>query len=273
MGCVDDVEVAGHLSPPDGEDKNLHRHVDVNDKSLRHRSHRAVEWCEVSALAAHLEVQVIVGRRGIEPTRAGFVGESNTVLALADILVDVRGVVRHRRSEDLRRQPDCEIKRGRALTVGKRAESIDREQSSECCACPWEARAVIGADLWRRFPLTRGEPGRQHVGDVPGGDSSQCHLDVGEPLELVFAQLSESHDLARFGECIRRIVRQRGCDYVAIDREVALVAEETRAVRSNREPDGRVVVDTRWGQRVVSELLTSVDDSLRALDVGEARAD
>src|SRR5207237_6206231 len=44
VGCVDDVEVAGHLSPPDGEDKNLHRHVDVNDKTLRHRSHRAVEW-------------------------------------------------------------------------------------------------------------------------------------------------------------------------------------------------------------------------------------
>ena len=171
----------------------------------------------MSAFAAHLEVHVIVGGPGIEPARAGLVGESNAVLALADVLVDVPRVVRHRRSEDLRRQPDREIKRGGALAVGNGAESVDREQSSECCACPWKARVVIRADLRGSFALAGSESGRQNVGDVSGGDSSQCYLDIGEPLVFVVAQLSQAYDLTRFGECIGRIVRQRGCDDVAID--------------------------------------------------------
>ena len=153
MRCVDDVEVPRHLPPTDSEDENLHRQVHVNGKGFRHRSHCAIEWGEVSAFAAHLEVHVIVGGPGIEPARAGLVGESNAVLALADVLVDVGGVVRHRLAEDVGREFDGDVERGGAVAVGSGAQCVDGEQSPERRARARERGGVIGANRGRRFPL------------------------------------------------------------------------------------------------------------------------
>src|SRR5205085_5139873 len=154
---VDYIEVAGHLRPTDGEDQNLHRHVEVNRERFRHRANRPFYRSEVPAFAAQLEVHVVVGRPGIEPTRSGFVGEGDTIPALADVLIDVSRVVRHRRLENLRRQLDCNLERGRPIAVRRGAEGVDAEQPAECGGGAGEAGRVIRSDGGGGFSFAAGE--------------------------------------------------------------------------------------------------------------------
>src|SRR5689334_6633871 len=83
---VDQLEVADHLAPADGEEQDLHRHVEMDAEVLRHWPYRALERSEVAVPAAHLEVHVVIGCPGIEPARAGRIDERDPIFPFADVL-------------------------------------------------------------------------------------------------------------------------------------------------------------------------------------------